>query len=232
MARYTTGTPLGIKVRSKFGDNERVVIAAALDQRLVDDRAVPLLRRDRQQRRQDRQRPAVGEAARRPGPRDRRCRAQYGAQDHALDSLDPLWFAGVDLLGALRRRSTSRRSTCRASRTGESADRIYDPQSPPVRSRSEARRLPRGRLDGDAAHRRVRAAARCATRWSGWAIPTAPGTGATGSTSRSPGAPSAASAAVINEHIVVKAEYLHNGEYGGIPQIANDVFTSSLVLIY
>ena len=38
--------------------------------------------------------------------------------------------------------------------------------------------------------------------------------------------------AVINEHIVLKAEYLHNGEYGGVPQIANDVFTSSLVLIY
>ena len=38
--------------------------------------------------------------------------------------------------------------------------------------------------------------------------------------------------AVINEHIVLKAEYLHNGEYGRVPQIANDVFTSSLVLIY
>jgi len=38
--------------------------------------------------------------------------------------------------------------------------------------------------------------------------------------------------AVINEHIVLKAEYLHNGEYGRIPQIANDVFTSSLLLLY
>ena len=38
--------------------------------------------------------------------------------------------------------------------------------------------------------------------------------------------------AVINEHIVLKAEYLHNGEYGQVPEIANDVFTSSLVLIY
>jgi hypothetical protein len=38
--------------------------------------------------------------------------------------------------------------------------------------------------------------------------------------------------AVINEHIVLKAEYLHNGEYGRVPQIANDVFTSSLLLIY
>ena len=38
--------------------------------------------------------------------------------------------------------------------------------------------------------------------------------------------------AVINEHIVLKAEYIHNGEYGRIPDMANDVFTSSLVLIY
>jgi hypothetical protein len=37
---------------------------------------------------------------------------------------------------------------------------------------------------------------------------------------------------VVNEHIVAKAEYLHNGEYDGIPQIPDDVFTSSLVLSY
>ncbi len=29
---------------------------------------------------------------------------------------------------------------------------------------------------------------------------------------------------------VLKAEYLRNGEYGGIPQIDDDVFTTSLVL--
>jgi len=30
---------------------------------------------------------------------------------------------------------------------------------------------------------------------------------------------------------VFKAEYLYNGEYGGIPQIKNNVFTTSLLLI-
>ena len=34
---------------------------------------------------------------------------------------------------------------------------------------------------------------------------------------------------VFNDRIVLKAEYLRNGEYGGIPEIRNDVFTSSLV---
>ena len=35
----------------------------------------------------------------------------------------------------------------------------------------------------------------------------------------------------FSDRIVLKAEYLHNGEYGGIPQIKNDVFTTSLLLI-
>jgi hypothetical protein len=37
---------------------------------------------------------------------------------------------------------------------------------------------------------------------------------------------------VLNEHAIVKAEYLHNGEYGGLPVVRDDVFTSSLVLAY
>jgi hypothetical protein len=35
---------------------------------------------------------------------------------------------------------------------------------------------------------------------------------------------------VVTTRAVLKAEYLRNGEYGGIPAIANDVFTSSLVM--
>jgi hypothetical protein len=32
--------------------------------------------------------------------------------------------------------------------------------------------------------------------------------------------------------VVLKAEYLHNREFGGIREFMNDVFTSSLVLAY
>ena len=35
---------------------------------------------------------------------------------------------------------------------------------------------------------------------------------------------------VLTARAVLKAEYLHNGEYGGIPAIRNDVFTTSFVL--
>jgi hypothetical protein len=37
---------------------------------------------------------------------------------------------------------------------------------------------------------------------------------------------------VFNPHAVLKAEYLHNREYGGIAQFDNDIFTSSLVLAF
>lgn len=37
---------------------------------------------------------------------------------------------------------------------------------------------------------------------------------------------------VFNQHAVLKAEYLRNGEFGGLPQVRNDLFTSSLVLSY
>ena len=36
----------------------------------------------------------------------------------------------------------------------------------------------------------------------------------------------------VSERIVAKIEYLHNGEYGGVPAIPNDVFTSSVVMSY
>jgi len=37
---------------------------------------------------------------------------------------------------------------------------------------------------------------------------------------------------VINPHTIVKAEYLHNEEYGGIAEFDNDIATSSLVLAF
>jgi hypothetical protein len=37
---------------------------------------------------------------------------------------------------------------------------------------------------------------------------------------------------VVNAHIAVKAEYLHNEEYGGITAFDNDVATSSMVLAF
>ena len=38
--------------------------------------------------------------------------------------------------------------------------------------------------------------------------------------------------AVLGPHVIIKAEYLRNGEYGELPKIRDDVFTSSMVLHY
>jgi len=37
---------------------------------------------------------------------------------------------------------------------------------------------------------------------------------------------------LFNPHIIAKAEYYHNQELGDIEQISNDMFTSSLLLVY
>src|SRR5262249_34927651 len=37
---------------------------------------------------------------------------------------------------------------------------------------------------------------------------------------------------VFTKNIAFKGEYLHNGEYGGIPQIKNDIFTTSFLVSY
>ena len=48
IARYTIGSQLGVKVRSKLLD-DWLILAAAVTQQLVDDRDVPFLQRDRQE---------------------------------------------------------------------------------------------------------------------------------------------------------------------------------------
>ena len=37
---------------------------------------------------------------------------------------------------------------------------------------------------------------------------------------------------VVSQNIVIKAEYLYNGEYGGVPDIPNNMFTSSAVFSF
>lgn len=37
---------------------------------------------------------------------------------------------------------------------------------------------------------------------------------------------------VPSQYLTIKAEYLHNGEYGGVPNFTNDVFTSSFLFTY
>jgi len=230
IARYTTGTPIGVKVRSKFGDNDRVVVAAALTNGSstteqfhfydeVDSNAGKT---------------ASGRVSVKPLPAldlELGLSGEWGSQDRALDSLDPMWFWGVDLLGHVGPVDI-KAQYLRGYSEGERPDRIYDPNHRPygldlkhggylevdwmitpllgVYGRGDLRDaiVTLGTPDS-------------MTNTGGDRIYITKSWRATGGVR-----------AVINEHIVLKAEYLHNGEYGGIPAIANDVFTSSLLLIY
>ena len=101
IARYSTGTPLGIKVRSKFGDDERVVIAAAITNGSssieqfhfydeIDSNSGKTI---------------SGRVSVRPFPLDLQVglSGSWGPQDHAIDNTNAMWFVGVDLLAHLGR---------------------------------------------------------------------------------------------------------------------------------
>ena len=101
IARYSTGTPLGIKVRSKFGDDERVVIAAAITNGSssieqfhfydeIDSNSGKTI---------------SGRVSVRPFPLDLQMglSGSVGPQDHAIDNTNAMWFVGVDLLAHLGR---------------------------------------------------------------------------------------------------------------------------------
>jgi len=227
LARYTTGTPVGIKVRSKFGENDRLVIAAAVTNGSstteqfhfydeIDSNAGKTV---------------SGRISVRPAPAldlEVGLSGEWGPQDHALDSTHYLWFAGVDLLahlGALDVKAQYLKGGA-PGQIGPPADPNHEPYGLKLHNGAYLE------LDWMATPLvgfLARGEVRDADVWLGdpnsltggdrlyitrqWRV--------TGGVR-----------VVVNQHIAVKAEYLHNGEYGSIPQIADDVFTSSLVLSY
>ena len=228
IARYTTGTPIGLKVRSKFFDGDRVVVAGALTNGSstteqfhfydeVDSNAGKT---------------ASGRLSVKPLPMldlEIGLSGEYGAQDKALDSLGSLWFWGVDLLGHIGPVDL-KAQYLRGHGDGESPDRIYDPNNRPYGLDLKHG----GYVEVDCMVTPIfgvygRGDLRDALVWLG---NPASMNGADRLYITKSWRATGGVRAVINEHIVLKAEYLHNGEYGRIPQIANDVFTSSLLLLY
>jgi hypothetical protein len=230
IARYTTGTPIGIKVRTKFGENDRVVIAAAATNGTSTTEQFHFY----DEIDSNTGKTASGRLSVKPLPRldlEIGASGEYGSQDHALDSLDATWFWGIDLLGHLGPVDL-KAQYLRGHAAGERPDRIYDPAHRPygldlkqggylevdwmvtpllgVYGRGDLRDALVWLGNPDSLTRLASDRLYITKSWRA----------------------TAGVRAVINEHIVLKAEYLHNGEYGRIPEIANDVFTSSLLLIY
>jgi hypothetical protein len=213
IARYTTGTALGLKLRTKFGSGDWLVLAGAVTNgsnvveqfhfhNEVDSNAGKT---------------ASGRLALRIPSWDGwelGVSGSWGAQDRALASTDVLWFAGVDLMATLGPIGV-KAEWLTGRGPGNEQDAVYGLDLDGG-----------GYLELDFAWQAlgliVRGEFRDADVWLG-----SERLYVTKSWRATFGA-----RWTITDQAVIKAEYLHNGEYGGLPQVANDVFTSSLVLSY
>jgi hypothetical protein len=226
LARYTTGTPLGIKVRTKLGASDRVNLAAAVTNGSSTIETFHFYDEI------DSNAGKTGSARLGVAPlRDLEIglSGEFGAQDHAQDSRDPLWFFGVDLQAQLGRVDLKAQWLIGRG-TGESSGLVYTPPHLPYGLRLngaayvEVDVMLTGRFGF-----LVRGEYRDALVWLG---DPASAEGAERIYVSKVWRATAGLRYAPNEHVAVKAEYLRNGEYGGLPQIQDDVFTSSLILSF
>jgi hypothetical protein len=226
LARYTTGTPLGIKLRKKFGVNDRLILAAAL----TNGSSVTEAFHFYDEVDSNDGKTASGRVAVRPLPVDLEIGLSglYGPQDRALDSRDAIWFYGVDLLAHLGPVDL-KGQWLRGHAPGES-DRRYDERHRPygldlhggAYLEADVMLTPYLGLLGRGEYRDAKV-------WLG--NPQAP-EGADRLYLTKSWRATLGARIVVNESLVAKAEYLRNGEYGVVPNIRNDVFTTSLVWVY
>jgi hypothetical protein len=220
VARYTTGTALGVKVRSKFGPDDVLVLAGSVtngsfttEQFHFYDEIDTNLGKT-----------ASGRVSLHPPlPLDMELgvSGSYGAQDRSPNDIGKMWFWGLDYQLHLRR-ADLKAQYLRGGAPGDPANDVYGLQlHGGGYVELDAFVLPHVGLI-------ARGEYRDAFVWLG--DPNAPGGADRAYLTKSW---RATGGVHINftDRIVLKLEYLHNGEYGGIPQIKNDVFTSSLVLI-
>jgi hypothetical protein len=214
IARYTTGPALGLKVRSKFGPEDMLVLAGAVTNgsntieqfhfyNETDTNAGKTLSGRLSLQSPTRIKIEVGASG------------SWGAQDRAVSSEHAMWFVGPDLMvhaGPVDIKA----QWLRGKAPGAETDQVYGLDlhgggylEADVTVTPSLGLYGRGEYRdadvwlGSARYYRTRSwRATGGARW------------------------------VFTERAVLKAEYLHNGEYGGLPQVPNDVFTSSLVLSY
>jgi hypothetical protein len=232
IARYTTGTPIGIKARSRLGPDDMVILAAAL----TNGSSViePFFFYDETD--SNAGKTVSGRAAIAlplPFRLELGVSGLYGAQDRALDSTHPIWFQGADLQ-LLTSRFQIKAELLRGHAAGEQgavaegARRVYglDLKGGGYVQATAMLTWAIGVL--------LRAEFRDALVWLGDPMLQAPAPTTTADriyvtkSWRLTGG----LRFVVSDRIVAKIEYLHNGEYGGVPPIPNDVFTSSVVMSY
>jgi hypothetical protein len=214
LARYTTGTALGLKVRSKFGQEEWLVLAAALTNGSNTTEAFHFY----DETDSNAGKTASGRISVRlplPAWLELGVSGSYGAQDRSLSSKKALWFFGPDLIGHLGSLDLKAQWLTGGSPGDEingvygldlhgggylEGDYMFGPSLGAL-ARIEYRNALVW-LGSERAYLTKSWRATLGLRW------------------------------VWSERATIRAEYLRNGEYGGVPGIANDIFTSSLVLSY
>ncbi|HEY6475259.1 MAG TPA: hypothetical protein VI456_01685 [Polyangia bacterium] len=222
ISRYTTGTAIGVKVRSKFGPDDMLVLAgAATNGSFTTEQFFFYNETDTN----------VGKTVsgrislHPPIPLDMELgtSGMYGPQDRSPNDIGKMWFWGVDYQLHLRR-ADLRAEYLRGASPGDSVNQVY------------GLALHGGGYVELCAYLQAhfgligRIEYRDAFIWLG--DPNAPGGGGANRAYLTKGWRATGGVHVnFTDRIILKAEYLHNGEYGGVPQIRDDVFTSSLVLV-
>jgi len=221
IARYTTGSQLGVKIRSKLLNDWLIVAASITNDSSGTEQFHFQSEIDKNWGKTANGRVAlsipVGELAHTSaGDRlELGLSGEWGAQDWATDSSGDIWFAGVDLHYA----GTSFTIKAQAIRGG--APGKADGSAWTLKLHNS------GYLEIDwQAHPRFGILARAEARDA--LVTLAMERAYLTKEMRFTGG----LRVVFDPHIVLKAEYLHNREYGGIQQFDNDIFTSSLVLAY
>jgi hypothetical protein len=209
IARYTTGTALGLKFRTKFGTNDWLVLAGAVTNGSFTWEMFHFYDEIDSNRRPT----ASGRLALRlPFAMELGLSGSYGPQDRATDTEHPMWFVGPDLMWHLGR-AELKAQWLKGAAAGEPAEGVYG-----------LRLNGGGYVELDtmvtpSVGFLVRGEYRDAFVWLGterayltkvW---------------RAVGG----LRLVLTPRTVFKAEYLYNAEYGGIPNIPDNVFTTSLV---
>jgi hypothetical protein len=216
LARYTTGTAVGLKVRTKFGYNDWLVLAAALTNGSFTTEQFHFY-------------DEVDSNAGKTGSARASVRfpfnsarfelevgmsGSYGPQDRAIDNAHPMWFFGPDAIGRIGPVEI-KAQWLRGAAAGQAAGGVYGLQlNGGAYLEVDTMVTPSFGLLGRGEYRDALVflesrlyitkswRATVGARW------------------------------VITPRALLKAELLHNGEYGRIPSVPNDVFTSSLVLIF
>lgn len=215
IARYTTGTALGLKVRTKLGNDDWLVLAAAITNGSNTTEQFHFYDET------DSNAGKTGSARLSVRPPRLPIRLEvgfsgsYGAQDRTTSNRHAMWFFGPDVIaevGGLALKA----QWLKGGAPGDATQDTY-----------ELKLHGGGYLEADLM---LSATWGLLGRIEYRDAFIALGTDRAYVTNSWRG--TSGVRVVFNTWATLKAEYLHNGEYGSVPGIKNDVFTSSLVLIY